>query len=110
MKNNSSVLLCMEHISKHFGAIKALENVTFNLTSGTIHALCGENGAGKSTLMKVLAGVYQPDGGNIILDGERVVFDSPKKALESGISMLYQELDLAEDLAVYENIFLGREV
>lgn len=110
MKNNSSVLLCMEHISKHFGAVKALENVTFNLTSGTVHALCGENGAGKSTLMKVLAGVYQPDGGNIILDGESVVFDSPKKALESGISMLYQELDLAEDLTVYENIFLGREL
>ena len=102
--------LRMEHISKRFGAVQALGDVTFAVRPGTLHALCGENGAGKSTLMKILAGVHQQDNGTILLNGGEVRFANPKAALDAGISMLYQELDLAEDLTVYENIFLGREL
>ena len=102
--------LRMEHISKRFGAVQALGDVTFAVKPGTLHALCGENGAGKSTLMKILAGVHQQDNGAILLNGGEVRFANPKAALDAGISMLYQELDLAEDLTVYENIFLGREL
>jgi ribose transport system ATP-binding protein len=102
--------LKMRNIVKTFGPVTALRDVTFTAGPGTVHALCGENGAGKSTLMKVLAGVYPPDSGEIILDGQRRSFTHPRQALEAGISMLYQELDLAEHLTVYENIFLGREL
>ena len=102
--------LRMEHISKHFGAVQALRDVTFSVKPGSLHALCGENGAGKSTLMKILAGVHREDSGKILLNGEQVVFADPKAALDAGISMLYQELDLADDLTVFENIFLGREL
>jgi len=102
--------LRMEHISKRFGAVQALRDVTFSVKPGTLHALCGENGAGKSTLMKILAGVHREDGGKIVLNGKETVFADPKAALEAGISMLYQELDLADDLTVFENIFLGREI
>ena len=102
--------LRMEHISKHFGAVLALRDVTFSVKPGTLHALCGENGAGKSTLMKILAGVHREDSGKILLNGEQIVFADPKAALDAGISMLYQELDLADDLTVFENIFLGREL
>ena len=102
--------LRMEQISKSFGPVKALKNVTFCAKPGTVHALCGENGAGKSTLMKVLAGVHTPDSGKIFIDDQQKTFTNPKHALDSGISMLYQELDLAEDLTVYENIYLGKEI
>lgn len=102
--------LKMRNIVKTFGPVTALRDVTFAAGPGTVHALCGENGAGKSTLMKVLAGVYPPDSGDIILDGQKRSFTHPRQALEAGISMLYQELDLAEHLTVYENIFLGREL
>lgn len=100
----------MEQISKSFGPVQALKNVTFCAKPGTVHALCGENGAGKSTLMKVLAGVYIPDSGKIFIDDRQETFNNPRQALDSGISMLYQELDLAEDLTVYENIYLGKEI
>lgn len=102
--------LRMENISKRFGAVQALGDVSFAVKPGTVHALCGENGAGKSTLMKILAGVHPQDHGQILLNGSPVRFANPKNALDAGISMLYQELDLAEDLTVYENIFLGREL
>ena len=100
----------MENILKVFGPVTALEDVSFIAKPGTVHALCGENGAGKSTLMKILAGVYQPDAGKIFIDGVQKVFAGPGQALNEGVSMLYQELDLAEDLTVYENIFLGSEI
>lgn len=102
--------LRMEHISKTFGPVRALDDVSFSVRPGTVHALCGENGAGKSTLMKVLAGVHQPDHGSIMVFGESRCMATPAEALAAGISMLYQELDLAEDMAVYENVFLGREI
>ena len=105
---NISGRLRMEQISKSFGPVQALKNVTFCAKPGKVHALCGENGAGKSTLMKILAGVYMPDSGKIFIDGEQKIFTNPRQALDAGISMLYQELDLAEDLTVYENIYLGK--
>jgi ABC-type sugar transport system ATPase subunit len=101
--------LRMRDISKRFGPVQALSDVSFSVRRGTVHALCGENGAGKSTLMKILAGVHQPDAGTIELNGSQRHFDSPGEAIEAGISMIFQELDLAEDLTVAENIFLGAE-
>jgi ABC-type sugar transport system ATPase subunit len=100
----------MADISKSFGSVQALKNVTFSARSGSVHALCGENGAGKSTLMKVLSGVYKEDAGTIVVDGQRQDFVEPGQAINAGISMLYQELDLAEHMMVYENVFLGREI
>jgi ABC-type sugar transport system ATPase subunit len=99
----------MTAISKRFGSVQALSDVTFAVREGTVHALVGENGAGKSTLMKILAGVYQPDAGDIEIHGRRQVFASPGAALDAGVSMIYQELDLAEHLTVAENIYLGAE-
>jgi ribose transport system ATP-binding protein len=106
---NREVVLRMRGISKRFGPVQALSNVSFQVRAGTVHALCGENGAGKSTLMKILAGVYRPDGGSIEVGGRSCQFSKPAEALRAGISMIYQELDLAEDLTVAENIFLGAE-
>ncbi len=100
----------MHDIVKTFGPVTALSGVSFTARPGTVHALCGENGAGKSTLMKVLSGIYPPDSGTIELFGQTVRLNSPKDSLDHGISMLYQELDLAGDLTVAENIFLGREI
>ncbi len=99
----------MSGISKRFGPVQALAGVSFNVRRGTMHALCGENGAGKSTLMKILAGVHQPDSGTVELNGVTQQFAKPGEAIAAGISMIYQELDLAEDLTVAENIFLGAE-
>jgi ABC-type sugar transport system ATPase subunit len=103
------IALRMTGISKRFGPVHALSDVTFTVRKGTVHALVGENGAGKSTLMKVLAGVYQPDTGGIEIGDKAMVFANPGKAIEAGISMIYQELDLAEDLTVAANVFLGME-
>ncbi|MHC4206355.1 MAG: sugar ABC transporter ATP-binding protein [Planctomycetota bacterium] len=100
----------MRGISKQFGPVQALSEVGFTVCRGTVHALVGENGAGKSTLMKILAGVYQPDCGSIEIDGKQQLFSKPSEALTAGISMIYQELDLAEHLTVAENVFLGMEL
>jgi len=105
----SSVALQMTGISKSFGPVQALRDVSFTVHAGTVHALVGENGAGKSTLMKILAGVYHPDGGTIEIAGRVCTFDKPEEALEAGVSMIYQDLDLAEDLTAAENVFLGNE-
>jgi ABC-type sugar transport system ATPase subunit len=107
---SKDIILRMEGIRKEFPPVVALADVTFSVRRGSVCALCGENGAGKSTLMKILAGVHAPDSGRITLDGEERHFASPADAISAGISMLYQELDLAGDLAVFENVFLGREI
>ena len=99
----------MKHISKRFGAVEALRDVSFAVRPGTIHALCGENGAGKSALTKILAGIYPPDSGEILLRGARISFSSPAAAVRAGVAMVHQESDLAPDLTVAENIFLGVE-
>jgi len=108
--SGSEIALCMRGISKQFGPVQALSEVGFTVRRGTVHALVGENGAGKSTLMKVLAGVYQPDCGSIEINGKQQLLSKPGEALKAGISMIYQELDLAEHLTVAENVFLGMEL
>lgn len=97
----------MTGITKRFGPVEALRDVTLSVRGGSVHALVGENGAGKSTLMKVLAGVYQPDSGTIELNGVPCAPTTPAEAIEAGVSRIYQELDLAEQLSVAENILLG---
>ena len=108
--SDREVVLRMRGISKQFGPVQALSEVSFTVRRGTVHALVGENGAGKSTLMKILAGVYQPDSGTIEIKGKLQIFSKPGEALAAGISMIYQELDLAEHLTVAENVFLGMEI
>jgi ribose transport system ATP-binding protein len=99
----------MSAISKAFGGTAALRDVSFTLAPGSVHALMGENGAGKSTLMKILAGVHKPDHGTIECSGKIVNFNSPRDALDVGISTVFQELSLLSNLTIAENMFLGRE-
>ncbi|MEI0579920.1 sugar ABC transporter ATP-binding protein [Brachyspira pilosicoli] len=100
----------MKNIMKSFGKVKVLNNASFSLADGEIHALMGENGAGKSTLMKVLTGVYSKDAGEIFVDEKSISFNHPKEAEEYGIVFIYQELNSLLDMTVEENIFLGKEI
>jgi inositol transport system ATP-binding protein len=102
-------LLEITHISKGFPGVVALDNVELRVRPGSVLALMGENGAGKSTLMKIIAGIYPPDTGEIRLRGKPVVFDTPLSALQSGIAMIHQELNLMPHMTVAENIWIGRE-
>ena len=101
-------LLEINGISKEFPGVKALDNVGLRVSAGTIHSLMGENGAGKSTLMKCLFGIYSEDSGEFILEGKKVSFASARQALESGVSMVHQELNQVHTRSVMENIWLGR--
>ncbi len=101
-------LLSVKGLTKHFPGVTALNQVNFELEKGEVHALVGENGAGKSTLIKILAGVYAPDAGEIYLRGERFSPKNPKESLDQGISVIHQELQLVPQLNAVENIFLGR--
>ena len=94
-------------ISKRFAATQALDDVSLDLVAGEVHALVGENGAGKSTLVKILAGVYQPDSGTIVLDGEPIQINGPAHARTLGIAVVHQEPRLFPDLTVAENVFIG---
>lgn len=96
-----------QNISKYFPGVKALDNVSFAVQHGECHALVGENGAGKSTLGKILAGIYQADEGEILIDGKKAAFTSPIEAKHAGISMVHQELLFCPNLSVAENLFLG---
>ncbi len=100
-------VLRLEGIVKTFPGVRALDRVDFEVLPGEVHALMGENGAGKSTLMKVLAGMYQPDEGRIVVDGRPVVMATPLEAKKNGVILIHQELSLAEQMTVAENIFLG---
>jgi simple sugar transport system ATP-binding protein len=99
----------MEGISKNFGAVKALDDVTITLHHGEVLGIVGDNGAGKSTLIKILSGVYQPDKGEIYFEGNKVRFNSPMEARKMGVETIYQDLALVDDLSVYHNIFLAKE-
>src|SRR6188508_998990 len=101
-------LLSMRGVTKTFPGVTALEDVDITVRAGTVHALCGENGAGKSTLMNVLAGLVQPDAGEVRLAGAPVRFASPREAMGAGISMIQQELHPVPARSVMENIWLGR--
>ena len=103
------VVLEMSHISKSFGAVTALVDVSIKLRQGEVLALVGDNGAGKSTLIKILSGFHQPDTGTIVSQGKEVRFASPRDARAQGIETVYQDLALVGDLSVYHNMFLGRE-
>ena len=105
---SESYVLEMRGVSKGFPGVQALDDVTLKVKPATVHALMGENGAGKSTLMKCLFGIYQPDSGSIVLGGKEVSFANSKQALNSGISMIHQELLPIPYRSVMENLWLGR--
>lgn len=106
----NNVILEAKGISKSFPGVQALQNVNFRLVSGKVHVLMGENGAGKSTLMKIIAGIYEADEGDIFLHGKKVAFTRPKQALVNGIAMIHQELSPILDMSITENLFLGKEI
>ena len=107
--SQENYVLEMRGITKQFPGTRALDGVDFNLLPGEVHALIGENGAGKSTLMNVLMGIYQPNAGQIFINGKQTQIHSPLEALQAGIGLVPQELNLVTELSVAENIFLGRE-
>ncbi|WP_321915771.1 MULTISPECIES: sugar ABC transporter ATP-binding protein [unclassified Paraburkholderia] len=102
-------LISVSKLSKSFPGVRALHEVQFELMAGEVHALMGENGAGKSTLMKILAGVYTRDSGDILYDGQHVAFASPREAQAVGVGIIHQELQLMNHLTVAQNMFIGRE-
>src|SRR4028118_608232 len=102
-------VLEVRRVTKRFPGVLALEDISFGLHPGEVHALVGENGAGKSTLIKVMTGVYSPDEGQILFEGEEVSFAEPRESQEAGISTIYQEINLIPLLSVAENVFLGRQ-
>ena len=102
-------LLELTDISKSFGGVQALRNVDFALNAGEIHGLAGENGAGKSTMMKIIAGVHTADSGTMRVDGKEVHFRSTRDALAASIGMVHQELSVAPELTVAENVFFGNQ-
>lgn len=104
------VVLAARNVAKSYGSVHALKGVNFDIHRGQVTTLFGENGAGKSTLMKILSGVVQPTSGEIILDGEPIVFASSSQARDHGISIIHQELSLAPNMNVRDNIFMGREI
>lgn len=106
---SNPVILEMKGIVKSFGPVKALKGVDFDLRAGEVHALMGENGAGKSTLMKVLTGIYGANEGTIHYNGKQVEYSKPKEAMDDGIVIVHQELNMMNHLTVAQNIFIGRE-
>ncbi|MCO8648052.1 ATP-binding cassette domain-containing protein, partial [Burkholderia multivorans] len=102
-------LIALRGICKRFPGVQALDDCRFELYAGEVHALMGENGAGKSTLMKILAGVYPKDAGEILMDGRDVDIADPRTAQAHGIAIIHQELNLMNHLSVAQNIFIGRE-
>jgi simple sugar transport system ATP-binding protein len=105
----SNPLLQVRNLSKNFGAVQALRDMTMHVDAGEVVALAGDNGAGKTTLIKAVSGVYKPSGGEIFLQGQAMSFDSPQDARDKGIETIYQDLALADNLTIGANIFLGRE-
>ncbi|MDG0022768.1 ATP-binding cassette domain-containing protein [Trinickia sp. Y13] len=106
---SADCILALENVSRYFGSVIALKDVTLRLRRGEVHCLLGDNGAGKSTLIKTLAGVHPPSEGQYLVDGKSVHFNSPKEALDLGIATVYQDLALVPLLSVARNFFMGRE-
>ncbi|AMM17873.1 D-ribose transporter ATP-binding protein [Burkholderia sp. PAMC 28687] len=109
MSTNQTPRLELRHASKSFGRVRALGDGSLALWPGEVHALLGENGAGKSTLVKLLAGVYQPDSGELLVDGVARTFANPAEARDAGLAVIYQEPTLFADLSIAENIYMGRQ-
>jgi simple sugar transport system ATP-binding protein len=110
MTDKGTPLYEVKNISKNYGSVMALEDVSLAVHAGEVIGLVGDNGAGKSTLVKVLSGAHQPDSGEILLEGVEHHWKAPREALEAGIETLYQDSGLAPNLTVSSNVFLGREV
>ena len=108
-QNEETPILEVRNVTKRFGATLALDNVSLDLRHGEVLALLGDNGAGKSTLIKCLSGVYQPDEGQVLLEGEEVTIDSPMEARDLGIETVYQDLSLFDNMNVVGNFYAGRE-
>jgi ABC-type sugar transport system ATPase subunit len=108
LDDKSAPVISFVGIGKQFPGVRALEGVSFEIASGSCHALCGENGAGKSTLAKLLAGIHGADAGHLELDGRAVRFEGPRDALRAGVGMVHQELAFCENLTVAENLCLGQ--
>jgi simple sugar transport system ATP-binding protein len=109
MEQSSSPLMELRHVSKFFGSVRALRDVSVIVNPGEVHCLLGDNGAGKSTLIKILSGVHRPDEGEIVLDGAEVTFASPRDALNRGIATVFQDLATLPLMSVARNFFVGRE-
>jgi simple sugar transport system ATP-binding protein len=107
--SNPGPILSVKNVSKSFGGVQALMKVSLDVFPGEVVALAGDNGAGKSTLIKAISGVFQYDEGDIYLDGKRIAFATPQEARNNGIETIYQDLALADNLTIGDNIFLGRE-
>src|ERR687894_2263859 len=105
-----AVLLRADHVSKSFGPIEVLSGISLDLRPGEVHAVIGENGAGKSTLMRILSGHLPPSKGSLFLNGQPITFSGPVDAESHGIVLVHQEILLAPDLTVAQNLFLGREI
>jgi D-xylose transport system ATP-binding protein len=103
-------ILSVEHVSKSFGAVEALKDISFSINAGEVVALLGDNGAGKSTLVKIIAGTMQPDTGRLLFEGRPVVIDSPATAKQLGIETVYQDLSICPNMDVVANFFMGREL
>ena len=108
--SRKEVILELKNVDKRFGGVHALNDVSFSIERGEVHAIVGENGAGKSTLMKILAGNYQPDTGKILLEGKEINFANPHQAHEAGINIIYQEFYCFPTLDVVSNVFAGKEI
>jgi ABC-type sugar transport system ATPase subunit len=105
-----STALSLRQIKKSYGAVEALKGIDLDVPAGKVMAICGDNGAGKSTLIRIISGAQAPGGGELRLDGNKVVFASPHDALVQGIATIYQDLALAPRLSIWENIFMGAEL
>src|SRR5690554_3930185 len=105
----ADVALEVRNISKYFGNVIALNDISMTVRPGEVHCLLGDNGAGKSTMIKVLSGVHKPDKGHIVLDGHSVTFANPAEALDRGIATVHQYLSIQPLMSVTRNFFLGRE-
>src|SRR5213083_2914450 len=105
----SEPILQLRKVSKSFGAVQVLHDVDFTVRAGEVTALVGDNGAGKSTLIKCVAGIYPMDSGQVVFKGEKVNIHSPRDAAKLGIEVVYQDLALADNLDIVQNMFLGRE-
>ena len=109
MSSETTPILSLREVSKSFGAVQALNKVSFDVMPGEVVALAGDNGAGKSTVIKAISGVFPHDTGEILLDGRPVSYKTPQEARAAGIETIYQDLALADNLSIGANIFLGRE-
>ncbi|ACV08356.1 ATP-binding cassette domain-containing protein [Jonesia denitrificans] len=109
-RDRGNPIFSLRDISKHFNAVQALSHVDLDIHAGEVVALVGDNGSGKSTLVKILAGVYQPDGGTISHQGTTITLPSPSAAQHAGIATVFQDLALTDNLTIVNNLFLGREV